>query len=144
MFIAAVLTERAKRITIQATRGERYVEKHGIAAIYETWEHGEHIGYRITCCRHSNGPTDKLPCQKHLPFGTGRVQLDKNECIRRLKRWFVVGNTPTSESLYRPDVQRTDHVSLGGRRLNDYRSDGGILADICDDDLNLMCTTTVA
>ena len=139
------MTERAIRITIQATRGERYVEKHGIAAIYENWDHGEHIGYRITCCRHSNGPTDKLPCQKHLPFGTGKVQLDKNECIRRLKRWFVVGNHPHSEERYDPAWERRDHVGLGGGRLIDYSSDGGLLSDVCDDDLNMMCAAvTVA
>ena len=131
--------ERARRITIQVIRSDRYVEKHGAAAIYECWERGVHVGYRITCGRHSNGLTDDNSCMKHLPFGRGKVQLDQNECIRRLKRWFVVGNMPSSEERYRPHMRRTDHVSLGGGRLADYSSDGGLLYDICDDDLNIMC-----
>ena len=108
-------------MTIQANRGDRYVEKHGMAEIYETWWPGVHNGYKITCGRHHNGLTDKHSCMKHLPFGRGKVQLDQNECIRRLKRWFVVGNMPSSEDRYSPDTQRTDHVSLGHRWSARYR-----------------------
>ena len=128
-------------MTIQANRGDRYVEKHGMAEIYETWCLGVHNGYKITCGRHHNGLTDKHPCVKHLPFGRGKVQLDQNECIRRLKRWFVVGNMPSSEKRYSPATRRTEHVNSGGGRLAEYRSDGGLLCEICDDDLNIMCAT---
>ena len=97
------------------------------------------MGTRLLVAATTTGPTDKLTCMKHLPFGIGKVQLDQNECIRRLKRWFVVGNMPSSEERYNPLMQRRDHLGLGGGRLTDYSSDGGLLYDICGDDLNTMC-----
>ena len=124
--------------------GDRFVEEHGIARIYETREHGILNGYRITCCRHHNGKHDRGPqCQKHLALGkgTGAVQLSRSECRLRLKRWFVIGNTPAAEAKWGAEQQRTGHVNgLGGRRLAELDSDGGLLADVSEEDLNRMCS----
>ena len=122
----------------------RFVEQHGIAHIYETHEHGLLTGYRITCGRHQNGPLDNTACMKHLALGkgTGTVQLSRSECVLRLKRWFVIGNTPAAEAKWGTDKQRTGHVmGLGGRRLGAFGSDGGLLSDVSEEDLNRMCTS---
>ena len=124
--------------------GDRFVEQHGIAHIYETHEHGLLTGYRITCGRHQNGPLDNTACMKHLPLGkgTGTVQLSRSECILRLKRWFVLGNTPAAEAKWGEQEQRTGHVKgLGGSRLAALGSDGGLLSDVSEEDLNRMCTS---
>ena len=119
--------------------GDRFVEQQGIAQIYETHEHGVHIGYRITCGRHHNGEHDNIICMKHLPFGKGNSPLSPSECRLRLKRWFVTGNKPAAEARW-GDQQRSGHVEgIGGRRLAHLKSDGGLLSDVNEQDLNFMC-----
>ena len=122
----------------------RFVEQHGIAHIYETHEHCLLTGYRIICGRHQKGPRDNIPCMKHLALGkgTGTVQLSRSECILRLKRWFVLGNTPAAEAKWGEHEQRYGHVRRrGGSRLGTLGSDGGLLSDVSEEDLNRMCTS---
>ena len=107
---------------------------------------GRHTGYIITCRRHHDDDDDKskTECKKALTFG--RDGLTAEECQRRLKNWFILGNdsaTPTLAS--NPWVAgryRSSHVfRYGGPRLRDLASDNTALPTYgaTDAELDYMC-----
>ena len=79
---------------------------------------------------------------KHLALGTVEAtRMTNDECMRRLKRWFITGNQLTMEATWPADRQRDSHIYIcGGRRLNEFASDTDIWRTVSDDDLNMMCS----
>ena len=124
-------------------REGRHVGTWGIARLSETVEHGQHNGYMIMCRRHTNSwDLDGAPqCQRHLALGTvAATCLSNEECMRRLKRWFITGNQPAMEATWPADRQRLMHQkSCGGYRLKDFASSTPEWQHVTDEDLNEMC-----
>ena len=114
----------------------------GIARLSETVDNGVHNGYMITCRRHTNHwDVDGPGCMKHLALGTvDATRLSNEECMRRLKRWFITGNQPAMEATWPADRQRTMHTNrCGGYRLKDFASTTPAWQHVTDEDLNEMC-----
>ena len=83
---------------------------------------GVHTGFIITCRRHHDAPG--VECKKALHFGVER--MDPEECKRRLKRWFILGNDPATPTLesnpWEAGRYRSSHVQrFGGYRLHALR-----------------------
>ena len=114
----------------------RIVERLGQAVLSETYDMGAHTGYRIYCGRHRNINQD-LPCEKSITMGKTADRLPEDECQRRLKCWFILGNRPETEVKWPADQQRAGHMNYGGRRLAELSSD--VFGDWSTDDLNDMC-----
>ena len=123
-------------------REPRLLATFGMAKLFETTDGGRHIGYRITCGRHENA-TDTLECMKHITMGTGASDdpLTEQECVRRLKRWFIGGAWAMIENTFREGEKRTCHLEYGGRRLNELASDdpNGLFFGWPDAELDDMC-----
>ena len=124
--------------------GDREIERHGKASIRESTHNGAVIGLYITCCRHGHDDdaTPNLPCQKHLAFGIGGTRgspLTRDECMRRLKRWFIVGGS-LMENAWPAGQRRACHIKYGGARLREFASDGGhAFARLSDAELDQAC-----
>ena len=91
---------------------------------------GELIGYGVTCGRHWNDDDDGgTRCKRVVTFG--KSGLSSEELQRRLKRWWVAGNSGKTW----PDdgKDRTHHVQMGGTFLRDFAS--AAWRDLTDDDL---------
>ena len=118
----------------------------GIAVLSETFEHGAHVGYRITCRRHKDA-NNNLECKKDITMGKTEDRLENSECIRRLKRWFVAGANPVVEASWPEDKKRLHHVwHYGGNRLKELATDyvPSPLYGVEDDELDALCRTTPA
>ena len=79
-------------------------------------------------------------CMKHLAFGA--EQLSHEECIRRLKIWFVQGANPGVIKKWPADKQRTSHIfNTGGRRLQEFATGGELnpLSGFSDAELDDFC-----
>ena len=109
----------------------------------ETVANGRHTGYMVTCRRHRNAADldGAPPCMKHLALGTVEAtRMTNDECMRRLKRWFITGNQPALEETWPADRQRDWHIHhCGGYRLQEFASDNPTWASVSDDDLDMMC-----
>ena len=120
----------------------RILEEHGIAQIAKTFSGDTHVGFRIKCGRHND--TGVLPgkcCQKHIVIGVTDEPLADEECIRRLKRWFICGGNRVVERNFLEGKRRTCHLKYGGPRLAELASDceDAALFGVPDDELNDMC-----
>ena len=85
--------------------------------VSKIFRNDEHIGFGITCARHSNEEDGEATlCQKALLFG--REHLSHDECILRLKKWLLagveIGAGPRS---------RSEHVAISARALAPGLSD---------------------
>ena len=110
---------------------------YGAVVLKESLEHGEVIGYQITCGRHTNAHDD-IPCGKHLAMGTDpATRLTPDECMRRLKRWYITAKHKEHE--WPPETARDAHVrGWGGRRLQAFASSLDPWPSLTDDNLNEM------
>ena len=128
----------------QEPQQERIVGSWGKAQMSETVSNGQHTGYMITCRRHRNADDadGAPPCMKHLALGTVEsTRMTNDECMRRLKRWFITGNQSALEETWPADRQRDSHVNhCGGYRLKEFASDSPAWLNVCDADLDMMCT----
>jgi len=114
-----------------------------LAQLSETYEGGVHIGYRITCRRHRNAtdPPDRC-CQKDITMGKTDGRLENEECIRRLKRWFIMGANSAVEACWADSaIKRSDHIKYGSSRLHQLATDYEPcpLHGVGDDELNALC-----
>ena len=119
----------------------RVIERLGLAVLAETYDHGRHVGYKIMCCRHTNADDvlrESPPCQKVITMGVIDGGLEKEECQRRLKRWFIGGAVPLIENSWPADQKRFHHVwRYGGPRLHELASDEN--DEWSDEELNDTC-----
>ena len=125
-------------MTLQARRslGQGIVGIWGNVLLKEKIENNELVGYQITCGRHRN-VADELPCGKHLYFGTGDTRLTPEECMRRLKRWYITAKHV--EHGWAPETSRDIHVKeWGGRRLKNLASSVDPWPSLTDDNLDEM------
>jgi len=118
----------------------RLVSTIGNASIYEDNKNGQHIGYIITCGRHLNNGDDprKIECKKYLSFGSGGRGdvLSADECIRRLKRWYVRGEY--GKALEPANKLRTAHIESAGHRCALMASEIPQWSSITDEELDDM------
>ena len=118
----------------------RLVSTLGNASIYEDNKNGQHIGYIITCGRHLNNGDDprKIECKKYLSFGSGGRGdvLSPDECIRRLKRWYVRGEY--GKALEPANKLHTAHIESAGHRCALMASDIPQWSSITDEELDDM------
>ena len=123
------------------------MSRHGDATLSRIVQHGMHTGFVITCRRHHDDGDDrsKVECKKALHFGN--EGLPPNECVRRLKNWYILGNDPATPGLasnpWTAGRYRSSHVfKFGGYRLRDLASDNKALVthDATDEELDAMCT----
>ena len=115
----------------------RHVETLGNADLYEDNKYGEHIGYIITCGRHLDAGDDgaKIECKNFCSFGR-RDRISHEECIRRLKRWYVMGYFGAKSW---PDTElRTKHIGCAGPRCQNFASEIVEWNDVSDADLDEM------
>ena len=74
-------------------------------------------------------------------MGKTEERLDNEECIRRLKRWFILG-AGVAETLWPAGERRTYHVrKYGGYRLGELATDceDCPLHGVGDDELDQLC-----
>ena len=110
----------------------------------EIYERHQHVGYRITCRRHWNHG-DHTECKKDITMGTGTIneRLDPEECIRRLKRWFIGGANGFNENRWPDAEKRSCHLRYGEARLWQLASgeqELNPLYGVGDDQLDELCT----
>ena len=109
------------------------------------YQAGVHVGYRITCRRHNNATDDptQIQCQKDITMGKTAERLSEEECILRLKRWFIAGTNRANEEAWRGGEMRTRHLAYGGRPQLRALATGdpeSVLAGVDENELDEMCT----
>ena len=86
-------------------------------------------GWEVICGRHRNkGEGNTSVCKKNINLNADEG-IDDAEAVLRLKRWLVAGLQ--GEDRLSVNLQRSDHVKLGGRRLQDFAE--GLSEQQCDD-----------
>ncbi len=76
-------------------------------------------------------------------MGTTDERLDGEECIRRLKRWYIGGAIAYNEGTWPVAQKRTSHLKYGGYRLSELASDnpvGNFFAALTDAELDEWCS----
>ena len=125
------------------------VSTHGRAKLSKVSQGGEHVGYCITCRNPTHVNADDLDevfCKKTLMLGVAANRLTDEECKRRLKMWFLLGNDPATPTLeseqgrWKPGEFRTGHRNYGGPRLRELAGDllGGF-SGYTDEELDDAC-----
>jgi len=117
----------------------RLVETLGKTSLYEDNKNGRHISYIITCGRHLNAGENPahVECKKYCSFGTGGRSevLPPEECIRRLKRWYVRGEYGVG---WPADRLRSEYIGSAGPRCRNMSSDMPQWSAITDEQLDEM------
>ena len=82
---------------------------------------------------------------KGITMGITEERVEPQECIRRLKRWFIGWTVAFNEASWPEDEQRTRHLKYGGRRMHELASDSELnpLHGIPDDELDDWCRSVV-
>ena len=125
---------------------------HGRAMLSKVSLNGEHVGYCITCrnpAHVNDDDPDGVFCKKTLMLGTCANRLTSDECKRRLKWWFFLGNDPATPTLesergrWKPGQFRTGHRNYGGPRLRELADDmlGASFSGYSNDELNEACAS---
>ena len=91
-------------------------------------------GYGAYCARHTNsdGYAAKTHCKKAITLGN--PPMTEDEARLRLKRWIIAGSVHNLEPKTR---ERQAHIDMGGKRLDDFGSDG-TWGDWGNEDLDVL------
>ena len=118
----------------------------GPISVFEIFESGKCVGYRITCRRHHDPAKPHLECGKALYMGATEDKLESHEVVLRLKRWAIEGANPVIEGNWMKTYNkatnlRDAHMSHGGSRLQDLASTNMQCAssEYTEEELNEVC-----
>ena len=78
-------------------------------------------------------------------MGITEERVEPQECIRRLKRWFIGGAERFISDKWPVAERRTCHLKYGGHRMHELASDSELnpLRDVPDAELDEWCRTIV-